>query len=642
MSELVTFGDLIDSARGHLAQVAAIPGRPAEVGRDLPDLRVGMYALVTEIGRCIPDGNQLMGSPADEHPVSARPETPAPWLAACRQAKRSAGRAARLLSPPLVTARRRTAPATERGRHLVAAARALSASRDLLATHVGTDPDGGPVELSAWAPVVSAPVISRAQAAEVAALAQQTAALGTGLVMTTPASWAETNQAKQDLAGACGYLRLAAGAIAAAHRQDPVLADDQALLRAIPSAIPPPRRLPKQQDSVTALCQGIVVAAERLRLSAVVAARKTWSSPDLSADSLRQAAAAAVVTSHNCAVLFRTLGEHGEEMDAETGPAGSAEDTWSLFGPKVALSEADRAAGAARDRWLRVCRTLDSVTTEMRDQMSPPVADARDLALWTGRLAYADPRWTPASGPRARVREPVALAAGWDDVAVAVAAAHHASNALTHLARAHERQARSAARAGRFLEPAGAQTLRDPADRRPQPAHASQTYAAASPERIAVVLSIYRQVGEASAEAEEQIATAAEALQAPSLVLRRARELESGSAPDAQQDDRPRARLAGAASYEPDHVPGPVERSLQMLGVVDPEWVRHALDVDRVGEQVIAAAAGRHTFPVAPSVRPAVTDHEQSGRTGDPSGNFDGSPGNQSMQRISQSQRQAE
>ena len=63
MTGLATFGELLDVARGYLEQAAAIPGRPPDVGRDLPDIRSGLYALVTEIGRCLPDdshGNGLV------------------------------------------------------------------------------------------------------------------------------------------------------------------------------------------------------------------------------------------------------------------------------------------------------------------------------------------------------------------------------------------------------------------------------------------------------------------------------------------------------------------------------------------------------------------------------------------------------
>jgi hypothetical protein len=298
-----TFGDMLDVARKHLDQAAAVPARPADVGRDLPAIRSGMHALVAEIGRCLP------GESSGKGLVLLEDDSSSPWPAACAQARRAATRAAEALAPPLVSARRRSALVTERGKHLHAAARALAAGRDLLATHVGHDSGGGGAKQSDWAAVLGAPAISRAAAAEVGVLAQQAAALGTGLAMASPADWAETSQARKDMAEACGYLRALAGAMTAAHRQEPVLAVDRELLRAVPVATTLPRLLPGPGVSVPELCQGVIGTAERLRHSANLAARLHGMSAEVSADSLRHAAAAAVAASHHCSVLLGALEE---------------------------------------------------------------------------------------------------------------------------------------------------------------------------------------------------------------------------------------------------------------------------------------------------------------------------------------------
>jgi len=52
------------------------------------------------------------------------------------------------------------------------------------------------------------------------------------------------------------------------------------------------------------------------------------------------------------------------------------------------------------------------MVTDTRDYLSRPAAQAGHLALWTGRLAYADPAWTPARRPSAAVRDPARLAPG--------------------------------------------------------------------------------------------------------------------------------------------------------------------------------------------------------------------------------------
>ena len=61
------------------------------------------------------------------------------------------------------------------------------------------------------------------------------------------------------------------------------------------------------------------------------------------------------------------------------------------------LVQAAEAAGRARSRWLAVAHALDQITTDTQDHLSQAAVGANDLALWTGRLAYADPSWTLAS-----------------------------------------------------------------------------------------------------------------------------------------------------------------------------------------------------------------------------------------------------
>jgi len=413
-----------------------------------------------------------------------------------------------------------------------------------------------------------------------AVLARQAAALGAGLATMTPGDWAVANQARRDLAAASGYLRILVGAITAARRQEPVLASDRALLRAIPVAGTVPRRLPGSREAVAALCEGVVNAAERLRHSAGLAARQAGSSPDFSTDSLRHAAAAAVATSHHCSVLLGTLQERAEIA------GGDGADTWARFGLTMAMAEASQAAGRARDGWLHAARTLDQVTSDVRDQVGPETADTRDLALWTGRLAYADPQWTPASGPRATARPAAELALEPHDVPIVVATVHYAADALTRLAEAHEQQARSAAQAERFLVPAGP---------RAEPGEATRPYSPASPERVAVVMSAWRRARVASSDAEARIAVASDAVMAPSLVLARARELAAESASGWPQRGTADVSLPSeAADYGiVKHTPGPVERSLQMLGVDDAERIRAAIAIDRAGEQLIEACAER-------------------------------------------------
>jgi hypothetical protein len=566
----VTFGDLLDVAREHLNQAGRVPGRPGE-GKDLLDVSSGMHALVLVIGRYLQDDTV-----GHSYVLRQNGGSPSPWPTACARARRAAANATRHLQPPLISGRSATAPVTERGRHLATAAQALAAGRDLLATHVARGLNGVQAGRSPWVPVVCSPAFSRALAAELGTLARQVAGLGAGLVMMTPAGWAETSQSQRDLTAACQYLRMLAGAVRAAEEQEPVLAGDRELLRAIPVGVAPERRLPDGSETVAKLCQGVITAAERLGHSAGLAAGRAGWSPHVSAESLRHAAAAGVATSHHCSVLLDALANRFRAVDSR--------EAWALPGFQVAMTEASAAAGHARDEWLRVARTLDQLTSDMPGHEELEGADARDLALWTGRLAYTDPQWTLRSGPSSAERTAVDLVPEPQDAAAVVEAVHHASDSLRRLAEAHKRQARSAARAERFLVPT--RSLPDYYDI-PRP------YGPAPPDRVGVVLAAYKYAHEASSRAEARVAEVAHATRSPSTVLTLARDVRSRSA--ASQRPRGRGRRgrmhAEPARFESPAVPGPVERSLQLLGVTNPDRVRHAMLIDRAGEQLIIDAS---------------------------------------------------
>jgi hypothetical protein len=77
-------------------------------------------------------------------------------------------------------------------------------------------------------------------------------------------------------------------------------------------------------------------------------------------------------------------------------------------------------------------------------------------------------------------------------------------------------------------------------------------------------------------------------------------------------------------------VPGSVERSLQMLWVVDAEMIRRAGTIDRAGERLVVEAAteqGRRTEPLA-ELATAVQQAARHGRApGDRGGITETQPG---------------
>jgi hypothetical protein len=290
----------------------------------------------------------------------------------------------------------------------------------------------------------------------------------------------------------------------------------------------------------------------------------------MSAISLHQVAAASTVTSHNCEVLLRTLA-------VRTAQPG--------FGPISAqLSAAADAARRARAEWLGVAHAVDEINTDTGRYVSPFAAETRDLALWTGRLAYANPQWTPASGPAQSARPPENLAPGPEQVPTVIAAVHHVGETLTRLAQAEQERIREAARTGRILV-----TTRS----LPEEFDIPRPFARAPQERVERLLSHYRDAGQAGRQITTAIAPAAESTRAPSRVLTTA-----ASATDPGRDDSPGKDKTPNGFAQPGDdlsagdVPGPVERTLLDLGVAHPDTLRRGVEIDRESSRLIIDAAG--------------------------------------------------
>ena len=262
--------------------------------------------------------------------------------------------------------------------------------------------------------------------------------------------------------------------------------------------------------------------------------------------------------------------------------------------------ESADAAGNARDAWLHAARAWSLITTDTRGALSPAAAETADLALWTGRLAYADPRWTLARGPSQAVRPPEALAHKPGDLSGVIAAAHHACETLTQIAAADEEQIRAAAGARRLLVPT--RSL-------PEKSDVPHPFALAPRGRVDQVLLSYRDARTASARATAAVAEVAVTVGAPSEILASARAaVHSGGGLPASRR-RPAAEPA-ASRWPSWDVPGHVERALHDLGISSPARLRRAAAIDQAAEQLILdsqqAARARRQRPVpADQGRPA-------------------------------------
>jgi hypothetical protein len=284
--------------------------------------------------------------------------------------------------------------------------------------------------------------------------------------------------------------------------------------------------------------------------------------------SARQAAETSTVTSHNCAIIARAL---AARTSHDTSPAISAD-----------LAAAADAAHQASGGWYQIARALRQVTTDTRGHLSPAAAEARDLALWTGRLAYTNPAWTLASGPHHPARPPQDLAARPGDVPQVVAAIHHAGEALALLSDTEHGQLRGAALAGRILVPT--RTLPDDYD-------IARPYATAPPQHTAPLLARYRDASQASCQATAPIGRAAEATGAPSRTLTTARaatQTTPSASPAANPDDQ---ATPGGREQTRDR-PGPLQQALLGLGITSPSLLARGADLDLASQHLLIEAAG--------------------------------------------------
>jgi hypothetical protein len=380
-----TFGEFLQAARkctepeGHGGRVT--------VRHDIVGVSHGLGRVVAAMSRYLDD---VMAS-YPMLPSAKRPAETA-WALAASQAHEALINAARLLPPQQGNGRPASSPASELGRRLEATSVWLTAGRDLLQTHLAVAADGSRQQRSEWAAVITSPAATRALLMEIAVLARKIAPQVADLALSASASGPGTGQARRRLTVACQSLWAVNAAVQTAHRHKPASSAGRELLCAIPVNSLPPRRLPEGTESVSALCDGAITTAERVRqLAWGQAARAAWS-PEVSVASLHQVAAASTVTSHNCRVVLQTL---------TTGIAGRRSDRL-----QADLAEAAEAANHARQTWRHVAGVVDQVVTDGRGNVSPVAVETRDLAIWTGRLAYAEPGWTPSSGPRREIRPP--------------------------------------------------------------------------------------------------------------------------------------------------------------------------------------------------------------------------------------------
>ena len=568
MTSRATFGDFLGAAHQYLGSPADLRAAAKKSGY-LAEIRHSLLRLAIVMHRYVQDAR---GEP-DRLPVRTR--LLVGWDRAGAEASDALAQAAAVLHGESAGRRQLGVRAgSDLAQRLDAATVSLIYGRDLLQTHLARGPDGERQSRSEWGDVLTSPPISWALLCEMAALARQLQPLRGGLERSLLAPG--NPQALRRLSAACHWLQVMDNSIQTAQRQHPVSAADRALLQALPVNERPPRRLPNLSEPVGGLCEGVVATAERARHAAWLSASEPAWSPAVTATSLRRVAAASTVTSHHCEILLRSLADGTQE---------SAGDV------RAELLRAADAAAFARTRWLALARSLDHVTTDTRGQLSPAAVEAGDLALWTGRLAYSDPKWTLASGPDREKRPAMSLAPTPDNAADIVTAAYRGCESLTRLAQGGRKQFRAAAHAGRILVATkSAAKLR----------RTARPFETASPDRINAVLTLYEYTVGASAGAADQISHVGISAQVPQRLAPAQAGVSAGAARTFAQvsegdDQRNDVDAAGR--------PGTIVRTLRALGVTDIELLERGAGIDLAGEQLIVNAMAAVCDGVARSTR---------------------------------------
>jgi hypothetical protein len=362
-------------------------------------------------------------------------------------------------------------------RELEAVANTMAVGRDLLHTHLATDPRGKIEYRTAWGLVLRSEPVNRALLAEISAWSRQIATHGTRLASAGPPLAART-PAQRSLTSVCHRLTAIVSAVDAAHRSQPITTADLRELHSVPLNAVPDRYRPAVAANVTGLCRGTYDRAERISRTAVPP--EASESQVVTADSFRRVAAHATAISHHCQLSWQALATRA----AQLGDSDLAAN----------LQASAHAAGQARNAWHNAASAWYHAKTSDEGHLTPAAEETADLVRWTGRLAYFNPSWTPSTPSTFKPRPPERLAPTTHDIRQVAAAIRAASITLAALAAADHAQLRVSAQTGQLLAPVSEITP------------AGQTtvhFEPASADRIDRLLATYTEVTAASARAAQ-------------------------------------------------------------------------------------------------------------------------------------------
>jgi hypothetical protein len=562
MTDRATFGDFAATASRQLellrnCAIAQRSGRAS--ARTSADICSGIRRAVhTMVGYADDAGRVLDALPRSER------RSFTPWIRAA-EVTRTALTDADACLRPYAGARRRAGHPRPDPDALSAAVRAMTLGRDLLHTHLGPRSGENLGHRSEWAPVVTSAPIACALLHHVGGWARQLAPHASRAVALSQGA---ASQDREGLYSASRSLWITSWAIGTAQDHQPVPPDHLRLTAAIPVNECLPACLPGKSEPVASLCAGVISTAERLRSASTRTARSLVTSRD----SFRHTAGCCAVTASNLRIILRTLG-------SDDGL------------PSPSLMAVSDAADRARSTWLQVAEAWDHITTETRGATGQTATETTALALWTGRLAYASPDWTPALGPRHELRSLAELADSPEQVCHLIDAVHHSFHTLAEVAEAELNQARTAGTTGRLVVPT--RSL-------PEDFDVPYRFAPAPSTQCEPLLSSYQSAHHASRDGTDAVAEVAAEMNAPSRMLSTFRQIaRHREHASARQGPRSVTTTgSSSASVRPVDIdgpmpppPGPVERILIDLNIAERTDLDQAAALDVAADQLILRAA---------------------------------------------------
>ena len=578
------FGDFLTQAQGHVT--AAVSTQ-----EELPD--EARSAVIRELDRLVTILARYLGDMAlaGDFPQGSHGEDPGAGMRAALDARIALRRSAQVLHGATGSMSDTDAEdAHPTAWHLARAAAQLVAGRDLLHTHFSNDPStGGWTRTSTWAKVIHSAPVTDALLSEIGGLAAKLAPWMVRLSLESAPDSAMPAVAGLTFHDSGRWLWAAAFRLETRSSHPDSAAEGRNVLTAIPANLPPAYRPLSAETTVPGLCQSVITTAARLQYGAAAFARTArWSAHATSA-SWRHDALASAITADSSDVIIRSLARRAASIGLHPAIQGH-------------LDNSARALKLACTAWRAVTGEWDLLTTgnHKRAGVSPIAAEMDDLVLRIGRLAYRNPGWTPACGDASLARQAADLAPSADAIPAVLAAVHHATDTLTHMAVTDRRCVCQAAADHRLYIPT--RLLPDDYDI-PRP------YTPAPRSRVTALLDGYRLAVKTCTAATAALDDLALAAGAASRVLAAAHTAPAVSnwqrpALGHAQADRTRD-LVSSGQLPAKHVqPGRIEDVVRELQLTEPALLLRAAAIDEAAQDLLAEATAKAARQ-PPSHKPA-------------------------------------